>query len=69
MRQVICLNTEIMQHAGFSFSLFGNCMVVPKIIVIFKLDKETPFNSAFKIRVVYHLYLYSLNSRVTFQKQ
>lgn len=48
MRQVICLNIEIMQHAGFSFSLFGNCMVVPKIIVIFKLDKENPIQFCFQ---------------------
>lgn len=52
MRQVIWLNTEIMQHAGFSFSLFGNCMIVPKIIFIFKLDKENCIQFCFQNKSV-----------------
>lgn len=48
MRQVIWLNTEIKHHARFSFSLFGNCIIVPKIIFIFKLDKENPIQFCFQ---------------------
>lgn len=72
MRQVIWLYAERMDHAGFSFSLFGNCMIVPKIyiiIIIIKLDKKTSFNFAFKISVFHHPCLYSLNFRVKYLKQ
>lgn len=57
MRQVFWLNTKRTDHAGFSFSLFGNCMIVPKththiyflkIIVLFKLDKENPIQFCFQ---------------------